>query len=263
MDVLQAIALALIQGVTEFLPISSSAHLILPGKLLGWPDQGLAFDTAVHLGSLFAVMYYFRGDLKDLLSGLRRHITTGEASEHSNLAYFVMIASVPIIPVGYAIRFMVETELRSVEVIAATTITFGIALWIADRYRKAESTPLTPLKALAIGLAQCLALIPGTSRSGVTMTMALMVGQSRTEAARLSLLISIPAIAGAAALKLWDITHAAGVIQWLEISIGTLVAALSAYVCIAWLLRVVEQIGYLPFVIYRLALGIFLLVMIT
>lgn len=263
MDVLQAIALALIQGVTEFLPISSSAHLILPAKLLGWPDQGLAFDTAVHLGSLLAVIWYFRQDLKDIVSGLYRHVSSGVASEDSNLAYFVMIASLPIIPVGYAARFIIESEFRSVEVIAATTITFGIALWIADYYRKAESTPLTPLKALGIGFAQCLALIPGTSRSGVTMTMALMLGQSRRQAARLSLLISIPAITGAAVLKLWDISQNPATISWLEISIGTLVAAASAYACIAWLLRVVEQIGFLPFVIYRLILGVLLLVMIT
>lgn len=263
MDLLQAIVLALVQGITEFLPISSSGHLILPGKLLGWPDQGLAFDTAVHLGSLVAVLVYFRTQLRDLLAGVIHHATQGESSEASRLAYNVAIASLPIIPVGYFARFVIEAELRSLEVIAGTTIVFGLALLLADHHRKQESSPLTPLKALAVGVAQCFALIPGTSRSGITMTMALLVGQSRTEAARFSLLIAIPTIAGAAALKLWDISRATEPVQWGELLIGTTVAGLSAYACIAWLLAVVERIGYLPFVIYRMILGIILLVMIV
>ena len=263
MDVLQAIVLALVQGITEFLPISSSAHLILPGKILGWPDQGLAFDTAVHLGSLFAVLIYFRTQLQELLLGVHRHMTAGESSDASRLAYNVVIASLPIIPIGYLSRFVIEAELRSLEVIAAATIVFGIALWLADHFRKQESSPLTPMRAFAVGIAQCFALIPGTSRSGVTMTMALLLGQSRTEAARFSLLIAIPTIAGAAVLKLWDITHDPAPVQWTVLLIGTTVAGISAYACIAWLLAVIERVGYLPFVIYRMILGIILLLMIV
>lgn len=263
MDVLQAIVLALVQGITEFLPISSSAHLILPGKLLGWPDQGLAFDTAVHLGSLVAVLIYFRTELQNLLAGVQKHLAHGESSDASRLAYNVVIASLPIIPVGYVARFIIETELRSLEVIAGTTMVFGLALFLADHFRKQESIPLTPLRALAVGVAQCLALIPGTSRSGITMTMALLVGQSRIEAARFSMLIAIPTITGAAALKLWDIAHAPAPVQWAELLIGTTIAGVSAYACIAWLLAVVERIGYLPFVIYRMMLGIILLIMIV
>ncbi len=263
MDILQAMALALIQGVTEFLPISSSAHLILPAKLLGWPDQGLAFDTAVHFGSLIAVIIFFRAEVLGLFNGVYAHLLKGKVSDESRLAYNVLIASLPIVPVGYAARFLIEAELRSVQVIATTTIVFGIALWLADHYRKQGNTPLTPLKALGIGIAQCFALIPGISRSGVTMTMALLLGQSRTEAARISFLISIPAIAGAASLKLWDITHQQAAIHWPELIIGTFFAAISAYACIAWLLNVVERIGYLPFVLYRLVLGVLLILMIT
>ena len=263
MDVLQAIFLALIQGITEFLPISSSAHLILPGRLLGWPDQGLAFDTSVHLGSLVAVIIYFRRQLLALMTAVFRHLALGQKSRDSDLAYQVLIASLPIIPVGFATRFLVETELRSIEVIATTTIVFGMALWLADHYRRAESGELTNLKALGIGIAQCFALIPGTSRSGVTITMALLLGQSRAQAARISFLIAIPAIAGAAALKFRDVTQAQVEIQWTGLIIGTLVAAVSAYACIAWLLKVVESIGYLPFVLYRLILGVLLIVMIT
>ena len=264
MDVLQAILLALIQGITEFLPISSSAHLILPGRLLGWPDQGLAFDTSVHLGSLLAVIVYFRQKLLALVTAVFRHLALGQKSRDSSFAYQLLIASLPIIPVGFATRFLVEAELRGLEIIATTTIVFGLALWFADYYRKKTgSRELTCLKALGIGMAQCLALIPGTSRSGITITMALLLGQSRAQAAGISFLISIPAISGAAALKLWDVTHSHIEIQWAELLVGTLVAAVSAFACIAWLLQVVERIGYLPFVLYRLGLGVLLIVMMT
>ncbi len=261
MEFLQAIFLALIQGITEFLPISSSGHLILPHAILGWQDQGLAFDTSVHLGSLIAVVAYFRRDLARLAGALVKRVRQGETSEDSRFTVNLMIASLPIIPVGYYARFLVESELRAIEVIAATTIIFGIALWAADHFRSNQQRELTPFRALMIGLAQCLALIPGTSRSGITITMALLLGFTRTEAARISLLLAIPTIAGAALLKLWDLAHQP-VPDWGPLLVGTVVAGLSAYACIAWLLRFVEQIGYLPFVIYRLLLGSLLIMMI-
>jgi undecaprenyl-diphosphatase len=173
-----------------------------------------------------------------------------------------MLASLPIIPVGYFTRFMVEAELRGIEVIAFTTIVFGIALWIADYMRSDTAKPLTPARSIAIGLAQCLALIPGTSRSGVTITMALLLGQSREHAARISFLIAIPAIAGAAAIKFWDLLHTPITPDWFTLGIATVVAGLSAYFCIVILLNIVNKMGYLPFVIYRLGLGGLLLWMI-
>ncbi|MBT5700660.1 MAG: undecaprenyl-diphosphate phosphatase [Gammaproteobacteria bacterium] len=262
MDPLHALALALIQGITEFLPISSSAHLILPSKLLGWPDQGLAFDTAVHLGSLTAVIVYFRHELSRLTAAVILHIQTRQPSADSHFALNLMLASLPIIPIGYFTRFIVETELRGVEVIAFTTIVFGIALWVADSMRGDTAKPLTPARSIAIGLAQCLALIPGTSRSGVTITMALLLGQSREHAARISFLIAIPAISGAAVIKLWDLLHTSITPDWFVLGIATGVAGLSAYFCIVILLNIVNKIGYLPFVIYRIGLGSLLLWMI-
>lgn len=262
MDPVHALALALIQGITEFLPISSSAHLILPAALLGWPDQGLAFDTAVHLGSLAAVVVYFRHEIIRLTKALLLHVQSRQSSADSDFAFNLILASLPIIPVGYFARFVVEAEFRGVEVIAFTTIFFGIALWIADYMRGETAKPLTPARSIAIGFAQCLALIPGTSRSGVTITMALLLGQSREQAARISFLIAIPAIAGAAMIKLWDLLHTPVTPDWFALGIATVVAGLSAYFCIVVLLNIINRIGYLPFVVYRLGLGGLLLWMI-
>ena len=262
LDPLQAIILALIQGITEFLPISSSAHLVLPSHLLGWSDQGLAFDTAVHLGSLIAVITFFWRDLVRLILAGSSQIL-GNSSEDGRFAVNLLIASLPIIPVGFFARFLTETELRNLEVIAVTTILFALVLWYADRLKREESQILTLNRALMIGIAQCLALIPGTSRSGIAMTAALLIGFSRTDAARISFLISIPAILGAAALKLFDLITQSITTDWLAVGIGTLVSGISAYLCIRFLLGFIERIGFLPFVIYRLILGIVLIVIIA
>jgi len=262
LDPLQAIILALIQGITEFLPISSSAHLVLPSHLLGWSDQGLAFDTAVHLGSLIALITFFWRDLVRLIVAGSSQIL-GNSSEDGRFAVNLLIASLPIIPVGFFARFLTETELRNLEVIAVTTILFALVLWYADWLKREESQILTLNRALMIGIAQCLALIPGTSRSGITMTAALLIGFSRTDAARISFLISIPAILGAAALKLFDLITQSITTDWLAVAIGTLVSGISAHLCIRFLLGFIEHIGFLPFVIYRLILGIVLIVIIA
>ena len=232
---------------------------MLPSHLLGWSDQGLAFDTAVHLGSLIAVITFFWRDLVQLIIAGSSQIL-GNSSEDGRFAVNLLIASLPIIPVGFFARYLTETELRNLEVIAATTILFALALWYADRLKHEESQILTVSRALMIGIAQCLALIPGTSRSGITMTTALLIGFSRTDAARISFLISIPAILGAAALKLFDLVSESITTDWLVVGIGMLVSSISAYLCIRFLLSFIERIGFLPFVIYRLILGIFLIV---
>lgn len=262
MDLIHAAILALIQGITEFLPISSSGHLILPAELLGWPDQGLAFDTAVHLGSLAAVVTYFRKELLTMTAACLRYLQTKESTADARLAGNLILASLPIIPVGFFSRYFVEAELRNIGVIAMTSIVFALLLWYADHRRTERHAVLSPGRALLIGLAQCLALIPGTSRSGVTMTTALLVGYSREYAARISLMISIPAIAGAATLKLIDITRLDTEPDWAALAVGTSLAALSAYACIAMLIRFVARVGFLPFVIYRLLLGVFLILLI-
>lgn len=261
MDLFQSIFLAILQGLTEFLPISSSAHLIIPVYIMEWVDQGLAFDTAVHLGSLLAVIWYFRRDLFDMTVSVYRHIFYREASDSSRYAFNILIASLPIIPIGFFLRHFVEDELRIISVLAGATILFGLALWWADKFhRVSKPDSVLDLKtALIVGFMQCFALIPGASRSGVTMTAALLAGHSRHAAAKISFLLSIPAILGASVLKTGDLVQQSQAVDWTPILIGTFTAAVSAYSCIHLFLKWIDRIGFLPFVIYRLVLGVVLL----
>lgn len=257
MDLLHAIALALIQGLTEFLPISSSAHLILPFQVLGWPDQGLAFDTAVHLGSLAAVVWYFREDIRVLTRDFGGYVISGRPTDNSRLAVNLIIATLPVIPAGFFFRDYIELYLRSVEVIIVTTIVFAVLLLMADRRENhhRDEHGMNWRDALIVGIAQCLALVPGTSRSGVTMTAALFRGYSREASARISFLLSIPAIAGAATLKLADLIRGEDPVDWLALSTGCVVAAISAYICIRLFLAFIARVGFMPFIVYRLLLG--------
>jgi len=257
MDILQVIVLALIQGITEFLPISSSAHLILPKEVLGWPDQGLAFDVAVHLGTLSAVVIYFRRDIVALLQGWFASVVLRRHSESSRLAWLIILATLPAALFGLLFADFIELHLRSIAVIAATTIIFGVLLGYADRLPnpKRELVSLTLKAALIIGFAQALAMIPGTSRSGITITAALMLGFSRHDSARFSFLLSIPIIvlsAGYIGLKLLlsDIA-----VDWTSLSLGILLSGVSAYFCIHYFLSFINRLSMLPFVIYRLLLG--------
>lgn len=271
LEVLQAIFLAIIQGVTEFLPISSSAHLILPSQILGWEDQGLAFDVAVHLGSLCAVIVALRQELLQLTQGSLQAIRQQQMNRDVMLALWVGLATVPVVVFGLLLKDTVETTLRSALVIAYSTILFGLLLWYADHRSQrnaagiaAESRDEFSLNlrdALLIGLAQCLALIPGTSRSGITMTAALLLGLSRTASARFSFLLSIPAIAGAALLMTRDLLEASAPVDWSLLAIGFVGAAVAAWLCIRFFLALLERSGFLPYVIYRLALGALLLLL--
>mgnify|MGYP001158151239 FL=1 len=235
---------------------------MLPSQLLGWDDQGLAFDTAVHFGSLLALLIFFRTDLARLIGAGSRKLA-GDSTVEGSFALNLLIASLPIIPVGYLARFFIEDQFRSLEVIATTTIVFGLALWAADRSNYKGSKSLTPLLAIWIGVAQCLALIPGTSRSGITMTAALLAGFSRTDATKISLLISIPTILAATCLKLFDLASSNEPTNWYAVCVGVVVSSISAYLCIKFLLSFIEQIGFLPFVAYRLMLGTILLVILA
>ncbi len=262
MDWFQALVLALIQGLTEFLPISSSAHLILPSEVLGWPDQGLAFDVAVHVGTLVAVMAYYRRDLLAMLGGAGQAVSQRRMNQDLNLALLVGLATVPAVVFGFLGDDWIERELRSALVIAITTLLFGALLWLADAYGK-RSRALTTLGvagALLIGFAQALALIPGTSRSGITITAALALGYRREEAARFSFLLSIPVILGAALLKSKDLLEQQLPVDWGMMALGAGVSAVTAYLTIVFFIRLLERIGMLPFVIYRLILGVALLV---
>jgi undecaprenyl-diphosphatase len=257
-DIVRATLLALIQGLTEFLPISSSAHLILPSVLLGWPDQGLSFDTAVHLGSLCAVLLYFRGTLWQLATGSLQAIHDKRMTEDARQVLLLAVATLPVVLLGLFIQDYMETTLRSPKVIAVTTVVFGILLWLADR--RAPGNQLTFLNmswkiALVIGCAQVLALMPGVSRSGITMTAALFCGLGRVEAARFSFLLSIPVIAAAGALTVLELLGENSV-NWAELAYAVLVSGLCAYGCIHYFLGIIGRMGFLPFVIYRLCLGL-------
>lgn len=259
---MNAIVLALVQGLTEFLPISSSAHLILLPVIAGWEDQGLAFDVAVHVGTLSAVVWYFRRELipmiQDWLGSLR-----GRHTADSRLAWAVLFGTIPVGLAGLLFNDLVELHLRSPLVIAITTIGFGLLLWWSDASGKRERDEHTIgwRDVLVIGVAQALALVPGTSRSGITITAALMMGLDRVAAARFSFLLSIPVIVLAGGLETLKLVKLGDGVDWASIAIGAGVSALSAYLCIRAFIALLERMGMLPFVIYRVVLGAVLLVM--
>ena len=262
MEIWQLIVLALIQGMTEFLPISSSAHLLLPSIFLGWPDQGLVFDIAVHLGSLLAVMVYFRQQLTEVVIGGLQSLT-GKQSEAGHLAWCIVIATIPAGLAGLAFGDIVETQLRGPEVIAATTVIGAVLLWFADKRSVLglNLNQLTLLAALLIGCAQALAIMPGMSRSGSTLTMALLLGFARTDAARFSFLMAVPIILLSAGLKGMELIDDVDAINVSHLLLGVVVSAVSAWLCIHYFLRLITQIGMLPFVIYRLLLGMILIIL--
>ena len=255
----QAFLLALIQGLTEFLPVSSSAHLILPEAVFGWTEQGVLIDVMAHFGSLFAVLLYFRRDVAEMLVGLRE-LAQRKLTRGSVLALNLIIATPPTLLVGYLISAAgVDEWLRSPLVIAITTIVFGVALWLSDVLARSsrDIDTLTWRGAGLMGLAQVIALVPGTSRSGITMTAGRMIGLSREAAARFSMLMSLPVIGALglyATLKLMGGEDTGGA----TLGQGLLVAGLSfvvAFAAIAVFMRLVSRIGFLPFMLYRLALG--------
>lgn len=261
MPLFHIVLLAIIQGITEFLPISSSGHLILVPQVTGLTDQGLAIDAAVHVGTLGAVAIYFWRDLATMIAGAGQ-LATGRMTDGARLALYIVLATVPVVIAGILAKEVIETKLRSVEVIAWATIGFGVLLWLADRYgdrvRRLESLNLS--HALIIGVAQALALIPGTSRSGITMTAARMLGYERTDAARFSMLMSIPVIIAAGALVTRDIVEAGDVILGTDAALAALLSFAAALVTIALLMRWLRTASFTPFVIYRLILGAGLLV---
>lgn len=257
----QAILLALIQGLTEFLPISSSAHLLLPTLLLGWPDQGLAFDVAVHFGTLMAVLLYFRRDLIRLAWGCGQCLGQRRWNDEGREVLFLAVATLPAVVAGLLLNDRMD-QLRTVPVILTTTIVFALLLAVADREGKGATSAVRSIAgALFIGVAQAIALIPGTSRSGITITAGLFLGLSREAAARFSFLLSIPVIAGAALLKTLELLELGAAVPWGLLFLGASVAGISAYLCIAIFLALVERIGMVPFVIYRLLLGLVLAIL--
>lgn len=262
-DWVQAIWLAVLQGLTEFLPISSSAHLVIPSLILQWPDQGLAFDVAVHVGTLTAVVAYYRVELVTLARGTVIGLGQRQMNEELRMVGWLGLASIPVAVFGFTAGQFVEDNLRSLPVIAATTLVFGVLLGYADRHTRHVSRfrALALPVALMIGLAQVLAIVPGVSRSGVTITAALLLNLDRQTAARFSFLLSIPVIAGAGSLKGWELSQAQIAPNWWLLGISALVAAITAYACIALFLKLLDRVGLMPFVYYRVVLSLLLLVL--
>lgn len=266
MTLFHLIVLAIVQGITEFLPISSSAHLILVPQALGEPDQGLVLDVAVHVGTLFAVIAYFRKEVADMLHGLvslvlQSMVRTGETAKR-NLAGAILVAALPVMVVGVLFRYAgVDQMLRSIIVIGWASIGFGVLLWLADKFCAQARTleALNPPKALMIGLAQVLALIPGTSRSGITITAARYLGFDRVEAARFSMLLALPVIGAAGVLGVYEIATSGDLVLGTDALIGLVLSFVAAYATIAMFMRFAQNHSMTVFVIYRCVLGLGLL----
>jgi len=259
MDIFQAIVLSIVQGISEFLPISSSAHLILVPQIFGWPDQGLAFDVAVHVGTLFAVMMFLKNEIQKIVPawflGWRRF----DWDTYGKLGWLVVIATIPIGIIGLLFIDIIETNLRAAWVIAASTLFFGLVLGWADRSGDQNSKSIESLtwrQTLMIGGAQALALIPGTSRSGITMTALLSLGFSRIASAKFSFLMSVPVIALSGLLKGAELASSENTIEWGMLGFGAVLSGVIAFTCMHWFIRFVERVGMMPFVIYRVALSI-------
>lgn len=259
-DLYQVIILALLQGLTEFLPVSSSAHLLFPSLLLGWTDQGLAFDVAVHVGTLCAVLLYYRKDLLLMADRWLRSLSGGPSSDDSRMVWYLALATVPAGLAGLFLGDFIEGNSRSLPVIATTTLVFGLLLGVAEHRlkRAAAERPLSLSIAVLVGFAQALALVPGVSRSGITMTASLLLGMGRQSAARFSFLLSIPIIASAGLLKVAELVAADGAVDWLSLFIGAAVSGIAAYACIAAFLRLLDKVGFMPFVYYRIVLALLL-----
>ena len=257
MELSHIIVLALVQGISEFLPVSSSAHLVLVPKLLGWADQGLAFDVAVHVGTLVAILIYFKDRIATLLRDFFASIAQKKTVGQSTLVWATGFGTIPVGLFGLAFGDFIEQYARNGALIAIMTIVFGLILGFADKKSGAKDEAAITIKiALIIGLAQAIALIPGVSRSGVTMTAALMLGFSRTASANFSFLLSIPVIVLAGGLEAIKMPDS---LPWSDLAIGAAISGVSAYLCVRLFMAMLQRISMMPFVIYRLVLGVFLL----
>lgn len=261
---LQIIVLALIQGITEFLPISSSGHLLLVPALTGWPDQGLLTDVMVHMGSFLAVVVYFWRDCLNLLRGAV-DLVRGRLTPWGRLALYIILGTIPAVLFGFFLDRMgfMDAVRHMPQVIAWNAIVFGVLLFAADHFgiNKRILADMNLPPALIIGLAQALAVIPGTSRSGITITAARALGFERTEATRFAFLLGIPAIAGAGVFKLGEAVSTGQAIT-LPMVMTAFLTFFVALGTIAVLMNLIRRISFLPFAIYRVALGVILLALI-
>ncbi len=259
MNIIQAIVFGAVQGVTEFLPVSSTAHLILLPWFMGWPDPGLSFDVALHLGTLVALLIYFRKDWIALIASALELVRGRTSDPNARMALFIVVATIPGALAGVLFEHAVETALRSPKLIALTLAGLGLVLvfaeWVGRHKKNLEQISWSD--AITVGLAQALALIPGVSRSGSTITAGLFVGMKREAAARFSFYLSAPIIAGAVAKKMLDILKVGVTIdQMSPFIVGIVTAGIVGYLSIAFLLRYLQTHSTYLFVYYRIALAL-------
>lgn len=254
---IQVVVLAIVQGLTEFLPISSSGHLVLVPSVFGWTDQGLVFDVAVHFGSLGAVCIYFRRDIAALLQGSLNIATGNFGSTESKRALAIAAGTVPAAIAGLLFAGWISANLRDPAVVVVTLSGFGLLLAVADRFGRRERImeDLGFRDAVIIGCAQALALVPGTSRSGITISAALMLGFKRTDAARFSFLLSAPVILLATVYEVLLLVIEGSEVAWDMLAVAALISGVVAYCSIEFFMRFVAAMGLLPFAVYRLILA--------
>ncbi|WP_299749376.1 undecaprenyl-diphosphate phosphatase [uncultured Tateyamaria sp.] len=263
MTLFQLLMVAIIQGITEFLPVSSSGHLILLPTLTGTPDQGLAIDVAVHVGTLLAVILYFWSDVRTAAHGLTRLAQRKVDTQGAFLALCLITATIPALVVGLAIKVTgLDEAMRSAAVIGWTMLIFGLVLYWADKRGPTDRTAerWTIKHAGLMGLAQCLALIPGTSRSGITITAARALGYDREGAAKLSMLMSIPVIIASGAVLSIDVVSDANWAVMRDATIAAAFAFVAALAALVLMMRLLRSVSFTPYVIYRVILGIGLLI---
>jgi undecaprenyl-diphosphatase len=267
LDFLQAVVLGVLQGLTEFLPISSSAHLRIFPELFGWGDPGAAFTAVVQIGTELAVLLYFRKDIWRIASAWIRALYDARwrDTQDARMGWFIIVGSLPIVLLGVTFKDVIENDFRNLWIIGTTLIVLGVVLGIADRVGSNERSiaQLNVRHAVLLGLAQAAALVPGVSRSGATISMGRFLGYEREAATRYAFLLAIPAVVGAGLFEMPEIPHGENIYGPWPTLVATVVSFVVGYAAIAWLLRWVTTRSYLPFVVYRIALGSFVLVMLS
>lgn len=259
LDFLKAVFLGVLQGLTEFLPISSSAHLRIFPELFGWGDPGAAFTAVVQIGTELAVLIYFRKDIWRIGSTWVRSLYKPELRGllDSRMGWYIIVGSLPIVLLGIALKDVIENDFRNLWVIGTTLVVLGVILGVADRVGGSERTiaDMSLRNSVLLGLAQAMALIPGVSRSGATISMGRLLGYDREAATRFAFLLAIPAVVGAGLFELPEIPHGDNAYGPVPTLVATVVSFAVGYAAIAWLLRYVSTHSYLPFVLYRIVLG--------
>jgi undecaprenyl-diphosphatase len=267
MTIIEAIVLGLVQGLTEFIPISSTAHLLIVPSILGWGDPGAAASAVIQFGTLLAAIIYFFRDIVRLIAGFFRGLITRRplADVDSREAWLVVIGTIPIVLLGLLFKKHIESTFRGLWIVTTMVIVVAILMQIAEAYAKRQQLrqfdDMTVMDAVVIGLGQCLALIPGSSRSGSTIMPAIFRGIDRPTAARYSFLLSIPAVGGAGVLELFKERHALGALGWTPILVAIAVAFISGYASIWFLIRYLRTHTTHVFIYYRYVLGVAMIAM--